>query len=57
MEPGVYAGQLWRLQMKANGDLIALPSKAQSAIHIGRVTGDYHYEKKDNNVIHWRLVK
>jgi restriction system protein len=41
----VNAGQLFRFvhEMK-QGDLVVYPSKADRAIHIGRVTGDYRYD-------------
>lgn len=54
---GITVGQIWRFKNEiANGDLVALPSKFQPVIHIGKVTGDYKYEKKAD-VIHWRPVK
>lgn len=54
---GITAGQIWRFANEmANGDLVALPSKFQPVIHIGKVTGDYKYEKK-NEVSHSRPVK
>lgn len=58
VKAGINAGQLWRFANEiANGDLVALPSKTQPTIHIGKITGDYKYEKKEDNVIHWRPVK
>lgn len=54
---GIAVGQIWRFKNEiANGDLVALPSKFQPVIHIGKVSGDYKYEKKAD-VIHWRPVK
>lgn len=55
---GIKVGQVWRFVNElAIDDLVALPSKRQPIIHIGKVTGDYHYEKKGEEVIHWRPVK
>ena len=57
VKAGIAVGQIWRFANEiANGDIVALPSKFQPVIHIGKVTGDYKYEKiKD--VAHWRAVK
>jgi restriction system protein len=60
VKTGIKVGQVWRFVTEiTNGDLVALPSKSQPIIHIGKVTGDYKYEKKDKDedVIHWRPVK
>lgn len=60
VKTGIRVGQIWRFANEiAIGDIVALPSKAQPTIHVGKVTGDYKYEKKDKegNVIHWRQVK
>lgn len=60
VKTGITVGQVWRFANEiAIDDLIALPSKSQPIIHIGRVIGDYKYEKKykDEEVIHWRSVK
>ncbi|MBA3648775.1 MAG: restriction endonuclease [Chitinophagales bacterium] len=60
VKTGINVGQVWRFVNEiANGDLVALPSKSQPTIHIGKVTGDYKYERKDKDgeVIHWRPVK
>lgn len=55
---GIKVGQIWRFANEiAIGDLVALPSKFQPVIYIGKVTGDYQYEKKAEEVIHWRPVK
>lgn len=41
-----------------NGDLVFLPLKAQRAINVGEVTGDYHFEPAGPNPFyHWRSVK
>jgi restriction system protein len=57
VKAGITVGQIWRFANEiAVGDIVALPSKFQPVIHIGKVTGDYKYEKiKD--VVHWRAVK
>jgi restriction system protein len=54
---GITVGQIWRFANEiAIGDIVALPSKFQPVIHIGKVTGEYKYEKiKD--VVHLRTVK
>lgn len=40
------------------GDLVVLPSKLQSAIYIGEITGDYTFSSKGPNPFyHWRNVK
>jgi len=45
----------WRSQIHAfahrvkKGDWVVLPSKFKSAIHIGKVTGDYVYDSKAGN--------
>lgn len=60
VKSGIRVGQLWRFVNEIMiGDLVALPSKTQPTIHIGRVTGDYQFEKKfkDEEIIHWRSVK
>jgi restriction system protein len=60
VKTGIRVGQVWRFVNEiAIGDLVALPSKSQPTIHIGKVVGDYKYEKKykDEEVIHWRSVK
>jgi restriction system protein len=60
VKTGINVGQVWRFANEiAIGDLVALPSKSQPTIHIGKVIGDYKYEKKykDEEVIHWRPVK
>lgn len=54
---GINAGQLWRFANEiAVGDLVALPSKMQPVIHVGKVVGDYQYEKKKDDIVHWRRV-
>ena len=51
--------QLWPFAHDiAKGDLVILPSKLQSAIYVGEVTGDYVFEAKGPNpYYHWRSVK
>ncbi len=52
------AGQTWRFAHDIKrGDLVALPLKAQAAIALGRVTGDYEYRELAPNVRHTRKVK
>jgi restriction system protein len=56
VKAGITVGQIWRFANEiAIGDIVALPSKFQPVIHIGKVTGDYKYEKKEE-IIHWRKV-
>jgi len=57
VKAGIAVGQIWRFANEITiGDIVALPSKFQPVIHIGKVTGDYKYEKiKD--VVHLRTVK
>lgn len=57
VKAGITVGQIWRFANEiAIGDIVALPSKFQPVIHIGKVTGDYKYEKiKD--IVHSRTVK
>jgi len=54
---GITVGQIWRFANEiTKGDLVALPSKFQPVIHIGKVIGEYKYEAiKD--IVHWRPVK
>lgn len=54
-----WVSQVWPFahEMK-KGDLIVLPLKAQRAVQIGEVTGDYHHEPGGPNpYYHWRPVK
>src|SRR5574344_925685 len=45
-----WVGQVWPIAHEIKkDDLIILPSKIQSSIHIGRVTGDYTYDKNAQN--------
>ena len=61
-KPGYYpvaTGQLFRFvhEMK-DGDLIVYPSQRDKHVHIGRITGPYHYaEKSAVNYPHRRPVK
>jgi restriction system protein len=53
---GITVGQIWRFANEiAIGDLVALPSKFQPVIHIGKVIGDYKHEQKQD-IIHSRKV-
>ena len=55
---GIRVGQIWRFSNELSiDDLVALPSKSQPIIHIGKIIGEYKYEKKDNEILHWRPVK
>ena len=57
---GIRVGQVWRFANEiAIGDIVALPSKTQPTIHIGRIAAEYRYEPKGKNedVIHSRPVK
>ncbi len=57
VKAGITVGQIWRFANEiAIGDLVALPSKFQPVIHIGKVTGEYKHERKQD-IIHWRQVK
>lgn len=50
-------GQIWRFTNEIEkGDLVGLPLKRQSAIAIGKITGDYEYKKIDEGIIHIRSV-
>ena len=56
VKAGITVGQIWRFANEiAIGDLVALPSKFQPVIHIGKVTGEYKYEQKQD-IVHWRKV-
>lgn len=56
VKAGITVGQIWRFANEiAIGDLVALPSKFQPVIHIGKVTGEYKHEQKQD-IIHWRKV-
>lgn len=54
-----HVGQLWAFCSRINvGDLVVLPLKTQSAIAIGRVTGDYQYrDDLGDSVKHIRPVE
>lgn len=55
---GNRVGQIWRFANEiVIGDLVALPSKFQPTIHIGKVIGEYKFDKKAKDVIHWRPVE
>lgn len=58
VKAGINAGQIWRFANEiAIGDLVALPSKTQPSIYIGKVTGGYKFEKITAETIHVRPVK
>lgn len=51
-------GQVWRFVHEIQkGDLVALPLKTRSAITIGKVEGEYEYEKLADNIKHIRRVE
>ncbi|WP_145141253.1 restriction endonuclease [Paenibacillus sp. Y412MC10] len=54
-----WAGQVWPIAHEMNkGDWIILPSKIKSAIHIGKITGDYEYDiSRGNPYYHSRDVE
>ena len=54
-----WASQVWPFAHEIKkGDLFALPLKAQRAIQIGEIAGDYRFEKAvPNPYFHWRAVK
>lgn len=56
VKAGITVGQIWRFANEiAVDDLVALPSKFQPVIHIGKVTGEYKHEQKQD-IFHWRKV-
>jgi len=58
MEAANHVGQIWRfLHEIQKGDLVVLPLKAQSAVAIGKVIGDYEYGKITSNIKHIRRVE
>ncbi len=54
-----WSGQIWPIAKRIEkDDLIILPSKLSSSIHIGKVTGNYIYEPANQNPYkHYRKVK
>jgi len=51
-------GQVWRFAREIQqGDLVALPLKAQGAFSFGRVTGEYQFKRVAPNVMHIRRVE
>ena len=51
-------GQVWRFVREIQkGDLVALPLKTQSAVAIGKVEGEYEYQKLADNIKHIRRVR
>jgi restriction system protein len=51
-------GQVWRFAREIrNGDLVALPLRAEYAFELGRVIGEYQYKMVAPNVMHIRNVK
>lgn len=58
MKAGKNVGQIWRFANEiAIGDIIALPSKVQPSIYIGKVIGKYKYEKLTADTVHIREIK
>jgi restriction system protein len=54
-----WVSQIWPFAHEIKtGDLVILPLKAQRAIQIGEITGDYNFVSKGPNPFyHWRQVK
>jgi restriction system protein len=54
-----WVSQIWPFaHVMQVGDLIVLPSKTEPVIHIGEITGEYHFEKSGPDpFFHWRPVK
>jgi restriction system protein len=54
-----WVGQIWPFgHLMQKGDFVLMPLKAQPAIAVGEITGDYHYEPKAPvPYFHWRPVK
>ena len=53
-----FARQLWAFAGRMQeGDIVVLPRKLTSQIAIGRVTGQYRYEKVNSHLRHTRPVK
>ncbi len=54
-----WTSQVWPFAHEIKkSDLVVLPLKAQRAIQIGEITGDYHFEPAGPNpFFHWRPVK
>lgn len=54
-----WVSQVWPFAHEIQkGDWVVLPLKAQRAIQIGEITGDYQFEPKGPNpYYHWRAVK
>ncbi|MBK7443106.1 MAG: hypothetical protein IPI65_16810 [Bacteroidetes bacterium] len=55
---GLKIGQVFRFANRVHkGDWVVLPSKFNPEIHIGEVTGEYHYKGQESDVLHWIPVK
>ena len=56
---GNWRGQIWSFVEKMKiGDLVAVPIRKRSTIHIGKITGDYcHSPKFENPYYHYRTVE
>ncbi|MDF2988075.1 MAG: hypothetical protein K0R50_3585 [Eubacterium sp.] len=54
-----WAAQIWPIAHEVKvGDWVVLPSKMKSAVHIGEVTGEYAFDKKQSDpYFHYRSVK
>ena len=54
-----WVSQIWPFAHEiTESDLVVLPLKAQRAIQIGEIVGDYHFEPKGPSpFFHWRPVK
>lgn len=55
---GLRIGQLWKFAKEIKiGDLIVTPVKSPSAIAIGKIKGEYEYEKDSPNAKHQRKIE
>ncbi len=58
VKAGIRAGQIWKFANEiATGDIVALPSKFQPVIHIGKVIGEYQYDSRIDGIVHYRSVR
>ncbi|MFN7773347.1 MAG: restriction endonuclease [Planctomycetota bacterium] len=55
---GNYSGQLWAFALAIQvGDIVVLPRKLTNQVALGRVTGNYKYEKVGDSCRHVRAVE
>lgn len=58
VKSGIKVGQIWRFANEIKqGDVVALPSKFQPVIYIGKVTGDYQFCPDVEGLVHRRPVQ